>query len=330
MRCLILLVCILFAANAFASADRYLDGKYITNGAYTLTIPSITDTLVTVTGSAVLTNKTISGSNNTLSNIAASSVTGLSGTNSGDVTIGTFGSTPNANGLSLTGQAINLQPADATHPGGLTAADWSTFNGKQAALGFTAVPDTRTVNGHALSSNVTVTTTDLGLNNVTNDAQVAKAAYTGKGSILVGTAASTYTDTLTGSGNNGYILTLASGETSGVKWAAAPATAPNIIGSTSTPTLITAVGGISFTGTYYANINFIAGNAGAITVTANPQIAAATNVGQTLVLIGNHATNTVTLADGTGLLLNGSWVGGLNSVLNLVWNGTAWVETSRR
>lgn len=35
--------------------------------------------------------------------------------------------------------------------------------GAQASLGFTAVPDTRTVNGHALTANVTVTPTDLGL-----------------------------------------------------------------------------------------------------------------------------------------------------------------------
>ncbi len=45
---------------------------------------------------------------------------------------------------------------------------------KQDNLGFTAVPDTRTVNGHALSSDVTVTKTDVGLENVPNiDATVA-------------------------------------------------------------------------------------------------------------------------------------------------------------
>lgn len=38
-----------------------------------------------------------------------------------------------------------------------------SLDAKQASLGFTAVPDTRTVNGHALSGNVTVTSTDLGL-----------------------------------------------------------------------------------------------------------------------------------------------------------------------
>lgn len=63
----------------------------------------------------------------------AISASNLSGTNTGNVTIAAFGSTPNAFGLSISGQAINLQPADATHPGGLSIADWNTFNNKQPA-----------------------------------------------------------------------------------------------------------------------------------------------------------------------------------------------------
>lgn len=57
------------------------------------------------------------------------------GTNSGDVTLTAAGSTPNANGASLTGQALTLQPADATNPGLLTAiaqtiAGLKTFSGQ--------------------------------------------------------------------------------------------------------------------------------------------------------------------------------------------------------
>lgn len=51
----------------------------------------------------------------------------LSGTNSGDVTIGT------ANGLSLAGQALSLATASGSTTGALTSADWTTFNSKQAA-----------------------------------------------------------------------------------------------------------------------------------------------------------------------------------------------------
>lgn len=45
----------------------------------------------------------------------------ISSTSAGDVTIGAFGSTPNNNGLSINGsQVLNMQPADATHPGGVS------------------------------------------------------------------------------------------------------------------------------------------------------------------------------------------------------------------
>lgn len=47
----------------------------------------------------------------------------LSGTNSGDVTIGT------ANGLSLAGQALSLQAATDSLPGAMTAADHTAFTG---------------------------------------------------------------------------------------------------------------------------------------------------------------------------------------------------------
>lgn len=66
-----------------------------------------------------------------------SSTIQIASTSAGDVTIGAFGSTPNANGLSISGsQVLNMQPADATHPGGISVADWNTFNNKQAALTF--------------------------------------------------------------------------------------------------------------------------------------------------------------------------------------------------
>jgi len=51
----------------------------------------------------------------------------LSGTNTGDVTIGT------ANGLSIAGQALSLGTSSASTTGALTSTDWSTFNSKQPA-----------------------------------------------------------------------------------------------------------------------------------------------------------------------------------------------------
>lgn len=51
----------------------------------------------------------------------------LSGTNTGDVTIGT------ANGLSLVGQALSLGLSSTSTTGALSDTDWDTFNSKQAA-----------------------------------------------------------------------------------------------------------------------------------------------------------------------------------------------------
>lgn len=47
----------------------------------------------------------------------------ITGTNTGDVTLTAVGSAPNADGASLSGQALTLQPADDTHPGVMSAAD---------------------------------------------------------------------------------------------------------------------------------------------------------------------------------------------------------------
>ena len=279
---LVLLTFVCMTNVVFASASRYLDGQYITNGAFTLTVPGITDTLVTLTGGATLTNKTMSGASNTFSNIPVGAIGGgsvLSGTNTGDVTLGT------ASGLSLSGQQLSLGLASSGITGALSGSDWTTFNGK-------------------LTSPLTT-----------------------KGDILTHDAT---TNTRLGVGTNGYVLTANSGATNGVDWEAIPAVAPTLTGSQASPSLITAAGGIAFTGSTYNNIWFIKGSAGAVVVTATPQVAAGSSVGQLLTLIGEDGTNTVTFADSNGLALNGLWVGGLNSVLKLVWDGSVWVETSRR
>ncbi len=50
------------------------------------------------------------------------------GSNTGDVTLAAVGSSPSANGASLSGQVLTLQPADATHPG-LVTVGTQTFAG---------------------------------------------------------------------------------------------------------------------------------------------------------------------------------------------------------
>lgn len=128
-------------------------------------------------------------------------------------------------------------------------------------------------------------------------------------------------------GNAGKFLTT---DGTNITWGTVSATAPTVAGTGASPSAITAAGGISVAGGNYFNIQFITGSGGAVTVTASPQITAGTAVGQQLILVGNSATNTVTLSDGTGLSLNGTWVGGNNAGLTLVWNGTVWTEVARR
>lgn len=81
--------------------------------------------VVSATTQTFLGNKTISG------NLAANN---LSGTNTGDVTLTTVGVVPNANSASLVGQALTLQPADASHPG-IVSAVAQSFLGDKTIVG---------------------------------------------------------------------------------------------------------------------------------------------------------------------------------------------------
>ncbi len=61
----------------------------------------------------------------------------ISGTNTGDISLGSFGSSSNANGASLSGQVLTLQPADASNPGGVSTTT-QTFAGSKTFSNLTA------------------------------------------------------------------------------------------------------------------------------------------------------------------------------------------------
>lgn len=61
-----------------------------------------------------------------------------SGTNTGDVTLGAIGSTPNANGMTRAAQVINLEPADASF-GGIVTTGTQTIAGAKTFTGTTVV-----------------------------------------------------------------------------------------------------------------------------------------------------------------------------------------------
>lgn len=119
----------------------------------------------------------------------------------------------------------------------------------------------------------------------------------------------------------------------GIATAAAVALAgaiPVVVGSQAAPSAIVAGTGVPFSGTVIDNTIFIQGSGGAVTVTANPRVAVGSVVGQRLWIIGCSDTDTVTMADGNGINLNGSIVFQQYTALLLTWNGSVWVEVSRR
>jgi len=293
-RNLILFTLLLAVPNwAFASSVRILDGFEITNGAAILLLPTSSDTLIGRATTDTLTNKSISGSANTLTNIPAGTAL------SGQVPVpngGTGVASLTANGLIY---------GNGTSPVGVTSAG-SQYQSFQA--GASGVP---TIDAVHLDQAAAVTGS-------------LPLANGGTGGVDQPSAANAVLPSQ--SSNSGKFLTT---DGTNASWGVV-SSVPSIVASRASPTLITAVGGIGFSSAVYDTYNFIAGNAGAVTVTATPQIAVGANVGQRLTLIGRSASNTVTLADGNGLSLNGPWVGGLDSVLVVFWDGTNWTEVARR
>lgn len=78
------------------------------------------------------------------------SASNLSGTNTGDVTLDVVGSTPTAEGAILTGQVLQLQPADQTNPGLMTTA-YQKFSGNKQFDGIIYATNINATTGAGLS-----------------------------------------------------------------------------------------------------------------------------------------------------------------------------------
>jgi len=112
---------------------------------------TIANNAVTNAKAAQMATLTIKGNNTGLtanaSDLTVSDVKtmlSLSGTNSGDVTLAAVGSSPNANAATLTGQILNLQPFDSTHPGVVTASGGGTSNFLRADGTWASIPSAPT------------------------------------------------------------------------------------------------------------------------------------------------------------------------------------------
>jgi hypothetical protein len=118
------------------TAGTGLSGGTITSSG-TIAIDS---TVATLTGAQTLTNKTISGASNTLTNIGNSSLTNsaitINGTSTslgGSISVGTVTSVTGTSPIVSSGgntPAISMPAATSSVNGYLTSADWTTFNNK--------------------------------------------------------------------------------------------------------------------------------------------------------------------------------------------------------
>ena len=119
----------------------------------------------------------------------------------------------------------------------------------------------------------------------------------------------------------------------GTSWISSPVAVPlTVYGSTGSPVNIIAANGFNaaiITSFASSNIVFAQGNGGAVNISAADQIIDGTAVGQEIKIIGRSATNTIQMNDGNNLKLNGIAILGLNDYIQLIWDGTDWIEQGR-
>lgn len=120
-------------AGQFPGALPAIDGSLATN----LNASNLASGTVPLARIAGLTDAQIAAG----AGIAQSKIANLTSDLAGKESVLTF-SAP----LIRTVNTISGQTANGTQAGFLSAADWTTFNGKQAALGFTPPPNTRAIN----------------------------------------------------------------------------------------------------------------------------------------------------------------------------------------
>ena len=130
------------------------------------TTPAITLTLGSITPTSV-NGVTLSGSSTPT--LAVTGTTTVSGSNTGD-------------NVEVTSQTVGFTITKGATPKTLTVASDASISGSntgdQTLAGLGGVSTSVTVNGHALTSNVTVTATDLSLGNVDNTSDATKNAAT--------------------------------------------------------------------------------------------------------------------------------------------------------
>jgi len=99
-------------------------------------------------------------------------------------------------------------------------------------------------------------------------------------------------------------------------------------GTYGAPATIAAASGVP-SSTDQRQARFVKSAGGSVVITANPQVAPGSVLGQEMLLQGTSDTDYIELNDGTGLALNGPVQLTNRQIISLFWDGVVWVETSR-
>lgn len=217
------------------------------------------------------------------------------------VTTAAFGSTPNAQGLTLTGQAINLQPADNTNPGAVSTAAQNMTGEKRFSTGV-QIGTTTALGASVLMGTVSTTKGTIPMPVMTTAQRTAIASPA--------TGLMVYDSTLKGAM---YY--------DGTVWQALDGR--NTIAAAQTPAAAATLTPLA----YRKQILPISGSGGAVTI-ADLGITNAL-AGDELVLIGTSDTNTVTLDSATNTVMNGSVTLGLDDSISFIFYSSKWKEVSR-
>lgn len=226
---------------------------------------------------------------------------------------------------SATAAASSASGAAASATTATTQASSATTSATAAAASQSAAATSAT--NAATSATTATTQATNAATSATNAATSASSASTSATTAMTQATAAAASATASAASATAAASSATAAAASAVT--AATLTTPTVTGSRASPSLLTAGGGIAFTGTNYFNMWFVAGNAGAVDISANPQIAAGTNAGQRLMLVGRHDTNTIRLEDGTGLKLKGGSAEVYlfaDSTAEFVFDGTNWVQ----
>lgn len=192
---LCLVALLLVSTASFGSNSRQLKAQSILNGSGVLTLPTSTDTVVGRATTDTLTNKTINGSNNTITSVS--------------LTTGVTGTLPVGNG--------------GTGATSLTSNNVILGNGT-SAVQFVA-PGT---SGNVLTSNGTTWTSSASTSNVSGEAtiNIASAYITNSGTPTVSSQDGSWITSITDNGVGNFTINYASNT-----WSAAPRCFCNVAGA---------------------------------------------------------------------------------------------------